>query len=241
MDETEGRKERDGEDESDAGENQENDGSKDESLAGENRENAGSEDESRGNEADENRAGRGQLQRVEVIAQLFGLSVRRIQQLVQEGVLKTVPDPDGGGRKFELVPTIQAYIKFLSEKAYGKNASEKEAELKNKKLEAEIALKESQGEIHRLKTDIASGKYISVEEASLDYEKFFVVFKKFALALPARAAGYISGYCEPAIVRSIERDINNEIKSMLRTFVLAARPAEENAGRKETGETDEKI
>ena len=59
--------------------------------------------------------GGGNLQSTAVIAQLFGVSVRRIQQLTQEQVIKTVRDPNGGGRKYDLVPTIQAYIKFLSD------------------------------------------------------------------------------------------------------------------------------
>ena len=36
--------------------------------------------------------------------------------------------------------------------------------MKEQKLRAEVALKESQGELHRLRTEIAAGKYISIEE-----------------------------------------------------------------------------
>ena len=114
--------------------------------------------------------------RVEIIAQLFGFSgVRRVQQLTQDGVLPTVETPEG--RRYDLVPTIQRYVKYLSDKAYGKTRSEKELELREQKMQAEIALKESQGELHRLRTEITAGKYISVAEVILDYQKFFVTFK----------------------------------------------------------------
>ena len=83
-----------------------------------------------------------QFVRVEVISQLFGVSVRRVQQLTQEGIIGTTEIP-GQGRRYELVPTIKTYIQYLSDKAYGKSRSEKEAELKEQKLQAEIALKES--------------------------------------------------------------------------------------------------
>ncbi len=53
----------------------------------------------------------GQYYETKVIAQLFNVSVRRIQQLTQDGVLETVKIPDGG-RRYELVPTIQAYTKI---------------------------------------------------------------------------------------------------------------------------------
>ena len=66
------------------------------------------------------------------------------------------------------------YVKYLSDKAYGKqHRTDKEIELREQKMQADIALKESQGELHRLKTEIAAGQYISVEEVKLDYAKFF--------------------------------------------------------------------
>lgn len=161
----------------------------------------------------------GGLYRVEIIAQLFGVTVRRIQQLTQEGVLPTTETPEG--RRYDLVPTIQKYVKYLSDKAYGKNRSEKELELREQKMKAEIALKESQGELHRLRTEIAAGKYISVEEVTLDYQRFFVTFKKFAMALPARLTDMISGSVDPLEARRIEKSIQQEVQALLNAFVIA--------------------
>ena len=157
--------------------------------------------------------------RVEIIAQLFGVSVRRIQQLTQEGIISTTETPEG--RRYDLVPTVQNYVQYLSDKAYGKNRSEKETELREQKMKAEIALKESQGELHRLKTDIAAGKYISIEEVTLDYTRFFVVFKKFAMSLPSRLTGIISGYVEPLEARHIEKELTGEVQKLLGAFVVA--------------------
>ena len=84
------------------------------------------------------------LHKADVIAQLFGVSVRRVQQLTQEGIIQTVRDPNGGGRKYELVSTIQAYVKYLSDKAYGREQTEEKSQLKDEKLQMDIALKESQ-------------------------------------------------------------------------------------------------
>ncbi len=130
----------------------------------------------------------GQYYDSKVMAQLFGVSVRRIQQLTQDGVIETVPLKVEGRtvRRYELVPTIQAYTKYLADKAYGREQINTEAELKEQKLKAEIALKESQGELHRLRTAIAAGEYISIEEARADYTKFFAVLKRFCAGLPAR-------------------------------------------------------
>ena len=165
-------------------------------------------------------SGGAQFVKVEVIGQLFGVSVRRIQQLTQEGVIRTVEVP-GQGRHYELVPTIKTYIQYLSDKAYGKSKSEKEAELKEQKLQAEIALKESQGEMHRMRREIAAGKYLDADEVALDYQKFFVVFKRFALSIPARLVSMISDQVAPLEARKIEKEMNEEVKRMLTSFVVA--------------------
>ncbi len=167
---------------------------------------------------------KGSFYRTEVIAQLFGVSVRRIQQLTQEGIIPTSKLIDEGKtvRRYDLVPTIQNYIKYLSEKAYGKSGrTDKELELREQKMQADIALKESQGELHRLKTEIAAGKYISVEEVKLDYSKFFVTFKKFAMSLPSRISGMLSGALEPAESRRMEKEVAEEINKLLGAFVIA--------------------
>lgn len=173
-----------------------------------------------------------ELCRVEVIARLFGdKSVRRVQQLTQDGVIETVEALDEKGKKcrrYDLVPTVQRYVRHLLEKSKGKQRTYKEVELKEQKLEAEIALKESQGELHRLKTQIAAGEYISIDEVRLDYAKFFLVFKKFAMSIPARISGMLSGQLEPLEVRRIEKEISGELADLLSSFVIAgvAKPKE---------------
>lgn len=156
----------------------------------------------------------------ETIAQIFQLSSRRIEQLVSDGVIERVRIKNRV--RFELVPTIQKYISYLSDKAYGKEISEIEMKLKEQKLRAEVALKESQGELHRLRTEIAAGSYISVEEVKADYSRFFIVFKNFALSIPSKMAGRLAGFVEPVEVREIENDLQKEIKKLLNDFVSRA-------------------
>ena len=163
----------------------------------------------------------------DTICQLFGLSSRRIEQLVSDGIIPRTRTK--AGVRFETVPTIQRYVKYLSDKAYGKDRSEAEAKLKEQKLKADIALKESQGELHKLRTEIAAGRYISVEEAKLDYSRFFASFKKFALSIPSRIAGRLTGFIEPVEVRRLENELQNDVKTLLKDFVISA-VAEEEKG-----------
>lgn len=160
--------------------------------------------------------------KVDVIANLFGVSVRRVQQLTQDGVIDTINVQ--GGRRYELEPTVQKYIKYLSDKAYGRAKTETEDSLKEQKLRAEIDLKESQGELHRLRTDIAAGRYLSVEQVKADYVRFFVSFKSFALSVPSKTAGCLVGAVEPSKVRELEGSMRDEVTKLLKSFVVGAVP-----------------
>ena len=63
---------------------------------------------------------------------------------------------------------------------------------------------------------------------ALDYQKFFVVFKRFALSIPARLVSMISDKVEPLEARKIEREMNGEVRRMLKAFVVAGAPEAEN-------------
>lgn len=166
-----------------------------------------------------------QYVKVDIIAQFFGVTVRRVQQLTQEGIIKTTPRPEGN--RYHLVDTLKTYIQYLSDKAYGKAKSEKEAELREQKLEAEIALKDSQAELHKMKREIAAGKYIDREEVALDYQKFFVVFKRFALSMPPRLVSMVSDQIRPTDARRVERELSEEVKRMLTAFTVAGSTPED--------------
>ena len=155
------------------------------------------------------------------ICELFGLTGRRIEQLVADGVIENVHIKSNSVR-YELYSTVQRYVKYLSDKAHGREKIEVEAKLKEQKLRAEVALKESQGELHKLRTEIAAGNYISVEEVKADYSRFFIVFKNFALSIPQKMTGRLAGYVDPVEVREIENDLQKEIQKLLEGFVLRA-------------------
>lgn len=182
------------------------------------------------------------LVRVEIIAQIFGVSVRRVQQITQEGIIETTATTKDGKavRRYDLIPTVQKYISYLSDKAYGKaHRTDKEIELREQKMAADIALRESQGELHRLKTAIAAGDYISIEEVRLDYAKFFVVFKKFAMSMPARISGMLSGSIEPLEARRVEKEVSSEIAELLNSFVVAGIAKPKDVKEILSGETQE--
>lgn len=157
-----------------------------------------------------------------VIAQLLGKTVRRIQQLTQEGVLETEIPPGGGARKYRTCETVQRYIAYIEQKAAATAENGRAAELNLKKLEAEVALKESQGQLTRLKADIAEGKYIETALAAEQLAEFMGTFKTFAMNIPTRVAGTVASYTDATTARAIEKSTRKELENMLTLFVEAA-------------------
>lgn len=152
------------------------------------------------------------------IAKLLGKTVRRIQQLTQEGVLETEIPPSGGARKYRTCETVQRYVAYVEQKAHETGENSRAAELNLKKLEAEVELKESQGQLHRLKTAIAEGRYIPADQATEELADFMAAFKKFAMNIPPRMSGTLSGYADAVAVRGIEKALRKELEQMLSAF-----------------------
>ena len=155
------------------------------------------------------------------IAQLLGKTTRRVQQLTQDGILETEVPPGGGARKYRTCDTIQRYIDHVERKAQEIGEGGRLAELNLKKLEAEVALKESQGSLHRLKTAIAEGKYLPAEQATEELAEFMAAFQKFAMTIPARMAGAMSGYADAITIRNAQKAIRKELETMLTAYVDA--------------------
>lgn len=156
------------------------------------------------------------------IARLLGKTVRRVQQLTQEGVLETEVPPGGGARKYRTCATVQRYIAHVEAKAQETGENSRTAELNLKKLEAEVELKESQGQLHRMKTAIAEGKYISAEQATEDLATFLAAFRKFAGNIPARAVAELAGSADTVMVRTLKRSIGKDLDTMLTAYADAA-------------------
>lgn len=156
------------------------------------------------------------------IAKLLGKTVRRVQQYTQDGVLETEIPPGGGARKYRTCETVQRYIAYTEQKAQEAGADSSTAELNLRKLKAEVELKESQGQLHRLKTEIAEGKYIPAEQATEELTEFIATFRQFAMAIPTRVAGTMAAYIDTGTARATEKALRKEVEAMLAAFVDGA-------------------
>ena len=89
------------------------------------------------------------------IAALFDMTPRRVQQLTKDGVIAAVKE--GNANRYDLLPTIQRYIRYLTAKANGREPSKKDSEIEGRRLEAEADLKRSKADIAALQLSELEG------------------------------------------------------------------------------------
>ena len=126
------------------------------------------------------------LQGSDIIAKLFGVTDRRVQQLAKEGVIPAVQKKP---YKFDLLPTVQAYIKYLSEKANGKEQKSNDTvQAEADKLRAEADLKQSKAKIADMQLKELEGKMHRSEDVEAMTNDLVYTVRSMIMALPGRLA-----------------------------------------------------
>ena len=126
------------------------------------------------------------LQGCAIIAKLFGVTERRVQQLAKEGIIPAV-----GQRpyQFDLLPVVQAYIKYLSNKANGKEAKSTDTvQAESDKLRAEADLKQSKAKIAELQLKELEGNMHRSEDVEAMTTDLVYTVRSMITALPGRLA-----------------------------------------------------
>lgn len=150
----------------------------------------------------------------DTIAKIFGITVRRVQQLAKEGTIKPVQTAP---YKFDLIPTIQLYIRHLSEKLKGKDyASDDTKESLARKLKAEADLKERQAEMAEIKLKEIKGEVHRSEDVEAAVNDLVYAFRAGVLALPGRLAMDVAECSDPNEVSAM---ITRECHSVLNDLV----------------------
>lgn len=126
------------------------------------------------------------LQSTDIIAKLFDLDVRRVQQLAKEGIL---PAASQRPYKFDLLPTVKAYIRHLRDRANGKEAKTADTvKAEADKLRAEADLKQSKAKIAELQLKELEGKMHRSEDVEAMTNDLVYTARSMIMALPGRLA-----------------------------------------------------
>lgn len=130
--------------------------------------------------------GKQNLQGSAIIAKLFGVTDRRVQQLAKDGV---IPAASVRPYKFDLLPTVQAYIRYLSDKANGKESKSADTvQAEADKLRAEADLKQSKAKIAEMQLKELEGKMHRSEDVEDVMNDLVYTVRSMIMALPGRLA-----------------------------------------------------
>lgn len=137
------------------------------------------------------------------IAALFELTPRRIQQLTKEGIITATKE--GNANRYDLLPTIQKYIRYLTEKANGREPTKKDAETEGRKLEAEADLKRSKADMAALQLKELEGKMHRSEDVEAVMTDLVYTIRSMLMALPGRLAVDVVAVKTPAEASEVIR------------------------------------
>lgn len=150
------------------------------------------------------------LQSSLVIAKLFGVTERRVQQLAKEGIIPAVQQRP---YKFDLLTAVKAYIKYLSDKANGKEVKAADTvQAEADKLRAEADLKQSKAKIADLQLKELEGQMHRSEDVEAVTTDLVFAIRGMMLALPGRLAIDLATIDKPA---EISERIKQEVHAIL--------------------------
>ena len=130
------------------------------------------------------------------IAALFDMTPRRVQQLTKDGVIAAVKE--GNANRYDLLPTIQRYIRYLTAKANGREPSKKDSEIEGRRLEAEADLKRSKADIAALQLSELEGTMHRSEDVEAVMTDLVYNIRSMLVALPGRLAVDVTAlFCHP--------------------------------------------
>ncbi|EJW19157.1 protoporphyrinogen oxidase [Paenibacillus alvei] len=125
------------------------------------------------------------LKGTQYIAKAFGLTTRRIEQLTAEGVITPVQKRP---RKYDLLPTIQDYIKYLSDKANGREKKETDSDLETQKLEAETKIKLAKARMSELELAELEGNMHLADDVEAVLTDHVMSVRSLLMAMPGKLA-----------------------------------------------------
>ena len=146
-----------------------------------------------------------------VIAQVFGITTRRVQQLYKEGVIPG--ERRNKALRFDLRATCKAYIEHLRDEAAAKNPNEKS--LEKQRLEEDVKLKRAKAEQAELELEELRGNLHRSADVEQAIDGLVYAARSDLTALPGRIAMNAFGAKTAAEVSQIvKREVNQIMEDL---------------------------
>lgn len=144
---------------------------------------------------------------VATLAKLFNLTERRIQQMARDGV---IPKPEKG--KYDLIGCVRSYIKYLQERAAGRDIEPQDAYAERARLI------KAQADKTELEVKSMNGELIPSEQAELLWAGLVAAFRARMLSLPVRCAQRVMNFRTYPEVESCLREHVHEALNELSRY-----------------------
>ena len=131
-----------------------------------------------------------------MVAKLFNLTVRRIQQLTQDGILTT--ELVDKKRRYDLLLTVQKYIAYLQEKVAKKGESKADSENESRKFKADADYRATKAELADMELKELRGEMHRSEDVEAMTTDLVFTIRSMMLALPGRLAIDLAKITKPA-------------------------------------------
>lgn len=154
--------------------------------------------------------GGGSLYSKKVIADLLNISERRVEQLAQK---KIIPKAERG--KYDLGPTVKAYVMYLQQKLSGGGETIDVSEYKDRLLRATALEAEEKAKLREIARREKEGELMERDEICAQWAARCVEMKASLLAIPVRV-GFL--FPDPYTRNIVEEEVEKAIYEILKTY-----------------------
>ena len=125
------------------------------------------------------------------VAAYFGMTSRRVQQLTKEGILTAIRC--GNANRYDLQAVVREYVRYLTDKASGREMSQKDTDAETRRLEAEADFKRSKADMAALQLQELEGTMHRSEDVEAVMTDLVYTIRSMLMALPGRLAVDVFG------------------------------------------------
>ena len=145
-----------------------------------------------------------------VIADLLNLTERRVEQLTAQRI---IPKAERG--KYDLGPTIKAYVMYLQQRLSGGKECIDVAALKDEKLKAETEERKAKADMAAMRADAMRGQLIDRDDVVRQWTSRVTEVRAALLGLP-QEIGFLFGETEQRI--RIEEGVEKFVEETLKRY-----------------------
>lgn len=125
------------------------------------------------------------LQPTPVIAKLFGISERQVQQLAKEG---SIPFESSRPYQFDLLPTVKGYIKYLTDMVNNRAKDPEVADDEARKIKAEADFKAERAMMAAMQRQEMEASLFPAEDVESEWNNLIYAVRSTMLCVPGMVA-----------------------------------------------------